>query len=155
MPAWTLHPATAADLPFLLALRLATMTPQFERQGIVLDDEEHRLRAAFRLDAARVIEVGGDPVGVIKLLQDGATWTIEQLQVAPSHQGQGLGEGVLRAVIADARATGATLRLSVLKQNPARRLYARLGFAALGESANSFKMTLVDRDDAAPPAPMT
>ena len=142
--AWSLRPATEADLPFLVALRLATMAPQFARQGIVLSDEEHRLRAGFRLDAARIIEVDGRAIGLLKLLQDGATWTLEQFQVAPGAQGRGIGAAVLRQVIAASRESGALLRLSVLKQNPAARLYARLGFRTLGESEHSLKMTFID-----------
>ena len=145
-PAWTLRPAIAADLPFLLELRVATMAPQFARQGIVLSADEHRRRAEFRLDAANIIEVDGQPAGLVKLLQDGSTWTVEQFQVAASLQGSGIGASVLRAIIADARAAGALLRLSVLKQNPAARLYARLGFVTLGESENSFKMTWMAPD---------
>jgi ribosomal protein S18 acetylase RimI-like enzyme len=141
---WSFRPATGADLPFLVALRLGTMTPQFARQGIVLSAEEHRLRAEFRLDAARIIELDGMPIGVVKVLQEGATWTIEQFQIAPAQQGGGLGADVLRTVIAEARAAGALLRLSVLKQNPAARLYARLGFRTLAESANSYKMTFIE-----------
>jgi ribosomal protein S18 acetylase RimI-like enzyme len=140
--------ANEADLPFLVALRVATMTPHFERQGIVpLDDEEHRRRAEYRLDAAAIVECDGQSVGVIKVLHDGTTWTIEQFQIAPQHQGRRLGTTVLRAVIADARASGALLRLSVLKQNPAARLYARLGFRTLSETTNSYKMTFIDTVD--------
>jgi ribosomal protein S18 acetylase RimI-like enzyme len=80
------------------------------------------------------------------VFKDGSTWTIEQLQIAPAHQGGGLGADVLRTVIAEARAAGALLRLSVLKQNPAARLYARLGFRTLAESANSYKMTFIDTE---------
>jgi ribosomal protein S18 acetylase RimI-like enzyme len=141
---WTTRPAVEADLPFLLSLRLATMSPHFARQGIALSDEEQRQRAEFRLDAASLLVVDGEPVGLMKVLRDGDTWTVEQFQVAPSHQGRGLGTRVLRALIADARASGATLRLSVLKQNPAARLYERLGFRTVAESANAFKMTLVE-----------
>jgi ribosomal protein S18 acetylase RimI-like enzyme len=139
--------AVEGDLPFLVALRVATMTPHLERQGLAIDDDEHRQRAAFRLDTAAIVECDGQAVGVIKVLQDGTTWTIEQFQIAPEHQGRGLGTTVLRAVIADARASGALLRLSVLKQNPAARLYARLGFRTLAESANSYKMTFIDTMD--------
>jgi hypothetical protein len=46
---WSFRPATEADLSFLIALRLGTMAPHFARQGIVLSDAEHRLRAEFRL----------------------------------------------------------------------------------------------------------
>jgi len=141
---WSFRPATEADLPFLIALRLSTMVPQFARQGIVLGDEEHRLRAGFRLAAARIIERDNMPIGVVKVLQDGATWTIEQFQIAASFQGGGLGAEVLRTIIAEARVAGALLRLSVLKQNPAAHLYARLGFRTLAESANSYKMTFIE-----------
>jgi ribosomal protein S18 acetylase RimI-like enzyme len=145
---WAFRTATDADLPFLLALRLATMTPQFARQGIVLSDDEHWQRAEFRLDAARIITHDGAAIGLLKLLRDDGVWTVEQFQVAPEFQGAGVGAGVLREVIDEARAAGVTLRLSVLKENPARHLYARLGFVTLGESDNSFKMTFVDRDAA-------
>ena len=138
--------ASEADLPFLVELREATMTPHLERQGLSIDAAEHRRRAAYRLDAAAIVEWDGRDVGVIKVLQDGTTWTIEQFQVAPAHQGKGLGTTVLRAVIADARASGALLRLSVLKQNPAARLYARLGFRTLSESANAYKMTFIETE---------
>ena len=139
--------ASEADLPFLVALRVATMTPHFARQGIApLDDEEHRRRAGFRLDAAAIVECDGQAVGVIKVLQDGTTWTIEQFQVVPARQGAGVGTTVLRALIADARASGALLRLSVLKKNPAARLYARLGFRTLSETANSYKMTFIETE---------
>jgi ribosomal protein S18 acetylase RimI-like enzyme len=145
----SLRPAVEADLPFLLELRLATMTPHFARQGLEVSADEHRRRAEFRLDAATIIEVDGHPVGVIKLLQDTRTWTIEQIQIAPAHQGRGLGTTVLRAVIAEARHANALLHLSVLKRNPAAGLYARLGFRTLAESVHSYKMTFIETE--APP----
>ena len=122
------------------------MTPHFERQGIAIDGEEHRRRVEFHLDAAAIVECDGQDVGMIKVLRDGTTWTIEQFQLAPAHQGKGLGAAVLRAVIADARASGAQLSLSVLKQNPAARLYQRLGFRTLSETDHSFKMTLAETE---------
>ena len=139
-PSWTLRPAVAADLDFLIALRLATMAPQFARQGIVQSAEEHRGRAEFRLDAAQIIEHAGRPVGLLKLLREDGAWDVRQLQIAPEFQGRGLGEALLRRVIADADAQRAPLTLGVLKLNPARRLYARLGFAICGESDDSFEM---------------
>ena len=145
----SLRPAVEADLPFLVELRLATMAPHFARQGLVVSVGEHCKRAKDRLDAATVIEVDGHPVGVIKVIQDTSTWTIEQFQIVPSHQGRGLGGTVLRALIAEARHADALLHLSVLKQNPATRLYARMGFRTLLESTHSYKMTFIETE--APP----
>ena len=145
-PTPSFRAAVEADVPFLAGLRQATMTPHLERQGLGITDAEHRERAALRLDAAAIIEIGGQAVGVIKVLQDGTTWTIEQFQITPAHQGRGLGTTVLRAVIGDARRSGALLRLSVLKRNPAARLYARMGFRTLSESASSYKMTFIETE---------
>jgi len=145
-PAPSFRPAVEADLPFLIALRLETLARNFERQGIAVSADEHRQRVEFRLDAASIIEIDGRAAGLIKVLQDGATWTIEQFQIEPAQQRGGIGTMVLRALIAVSRAAGALLRLSVLKQNPAARLYARLGFRTLAETANSYKMTFIDTE---------
>jgi len=145
-PAPSFRPAVEADLPFLIALRLETLARNFERQGIAVSADEHRQRVEFRLDAASIIEIDGRAAGLIKVLQDGATWTIEQFQIEPAQQRGGIGTMVLRALIAESRAAGALLRLSVLKQNPAARLYARLGFRTLAETANSYKMTFIDTE---------
>ena len=145
-PTPSFRAAVEADLPFLVELRRSTMTPHLVRQGLAIDDEQHRQQAESHLGSAAIVEVDGQPVGLVKVLQDGTTWTIEQFQIEPGHQGRGLGTTVLRAVIADARASGALLRLSVLKKNPAARLYARLGFRTLAESASSYKMTFIETE---------
>ena len=141
-PSWTLRPATPADRPFLLALRLATMAPHFERQGRDIPLAEHERRLDHRYDAARVVEHDGRAVGLLKLLREGDPWTREQVQLAPEVQGRGLGEALLLAVIADARAAAVGIELGVLKGNPARRLYERLGFVGRDESENGFTMRL-------------
>ena len=144
-PAWTLRPATPADLPFLLALRLATMAGHFERQGIAQSEDEHRLRVERRFDAACVVVCDGTDAGLLKLVREAPTWTLEQIQLLPAYQGRGLGRAILAAVIAEARAAAMPLQLGVLKANPARRLYERLGFAVSAESATGFTMTLGER----------
>lgn len=149
-PTPSFRAAVEADLPFLFELRVATMAPSYERQGIAVTEDEHRERAAFRLDAATIIELDGRPIGVVKVLQDRSTWTLEQFQIAAPHQGVGIGTAVLRALIGEARAAGALLHLSVLRLNPAVRLYARLGFRTLAESRHSYKMTFIESE--APPA---
>jgi ribosomal protein S18 acetylase RimI-like enzyme len=58
----------------------------------------------------------------------------------PSHQGAGLGTLLLYSLLGEADAARAPIRLRVLRTNPARRLYERLGFAVAGESATHFLM---------------
>jgi ribosomal protein S18 acetylase RimI-like enzyme len=56
--------------------------------------------------------------------------------VSEGFRGQGVGEGLLRALIAEAEKRGlAALCLNVRHDNPARRLYERVGFRVVPGSA--------------------
>jgi ribosomal protein S18 acetylase RimI-like enzyme len=53
---------------------------------------------------------------------------LHQIYVAAEHQNRGIGTAILRSLQARAAAAKRPLRLNVLVNNPARRLYERLGF---------------------------
>ena len=55
--------------------------------------------------------------------------------VKPNARGQGVGEKLMRALIGEAGRRGLGLNLSVRSENPARRLYERLGFRDIPGSA--------------------
>lgn len=83
-------------------------------------------------------------------MRDGtADWELVQIQIAPAWQGAGIGSHLVRALLEQARQAGAVVRLSVLKANPARQLYERLGFAVVAELDHAYEMA------ASPEAPAT
>ena len=53
---------------------------------------------------------------------------LHQLYVSAERQNRGIGSAILRALQGHAAAAKRPLRLNVLVNNPARRLYERLGF---------------------------
>jgi GNAT superfamily N-acetyltransferase len=55
-----------------------------------------------------------------------ATWG--QLFILPAHQGQGVGRHLVENLIAEAAHAGLPIRLRVLRVNPARLFYEKLGF---------------------------
>src|SRR6266566_3700156 len=55
--------------------------------------------------------------------------------VKPNARGQGVGEKLMRALIGEAARRGLGLCLSVRSENPACRLYERLGFRDIPDSA--------------------
>jgi ribosomal protein S18 acetylase RimI-like enzyme len=55
--------------------------------------------------------------------------------VKPNARGQGVGDKLMRALIGEAARRGLGLCLSVRSENPARRLYERLGFHDIPGSA--------------------
>jgi GNAT superfamily N-acetyltransferase len=63
--------------------------------------------------------------------------------VADGHRGEGIGTALLEAIHARAREAGiARISLAVDHDNPARHLYARLGYVALAESEDDDRMVL-------------
>ena len=83
---------------------------------------------------SRIVVIGGEVVGVVAVVWGAADAFLANVEIVPAYQGRGLGTALLRHVIAEAGARGLPVRLQVLKFNPARRLYERLGFVVTGET---------------------
>ena len=65
---------------------------------------------------------------------------IDYVAILPRFRNQGIGAQVVQEVIAAAAAKGQPVALQVLRGNPARRLYERLGFVVTEETAEHFRM---------------
>jgi ribosomal protein S18 acetylase RimI-like enzyme len=55
-------------------------------------------------------------------------------------RGRGLGGAIVRSIVEDATRRRSPVRLQVLRPNPARRLYERLGFRVVGETVTHVEM---------------
>ncbi|WP_329122966.1 GNAT family N-acetyltransferase [Streptomyces sp. NBC_01465] len=131
---WELRAASAADLETIVELRAVVMRPDLERLGRF--DEKRvrqRFRDAYAPEHASVIEVDGEFAGCVALRPDGDGLVLEHFFVDPRLQGQGIGAGVLTALLERADEAGLTVRLNVLQGSAARRLYERHGFALESE----------------------
>lgn len=129
-----LRQATEADIPLLLELRKGTMLPHLERAGAPSDQDSLMARVVYRLEDAQLVYLGEEFVGLFKVSRTGREWMLVQVQVAPGWQGRGLGEALVRRLQEEAAAQRCCVVLDVLKGNPARRLYERLGFVVESES---------------------
>lgn len=93
---------------------------------------DHPLEAVINPGGGILFALDGEtPVGTVALLPDApATFELAKMAVAPSHQGQGLGEALGRAAIAWAIGHGARTLFLVTNSSltGAIRLYQRLGF---------------------------
>jgi ribosomal protein S18 acetylase RimI-like enzyme len=147
-PALTLRPVLADDEAFLFELRKATMTEHLARVGEPTDDAEHRARLLHRYDTARVVCIDGAPAGLLKAHRTDTEWVVVQLQITPALQGRGIGERALRTVLRAAQADALPVTLKVIKGNPAKRLYDRLGFEIVGEDDSQFYMRRAPRASA-------
>ena len=126
--------ASEADFERLLALRIEVMRPHLERLGRYHPDRARaRFREAFEPAHFRLIEVDGTFAGCVSLKAEADHDELGQFYLSPQHQGRGIGGKVLDLLLAETDAAGRTVRLHVLKQSPAARLYERHGFVRTHE----------------------
>ena len=136
----TRRTAGAEDLAFLLELRVITMEEHQHNSGTALTPEQQRTRVLDHYECAEIVEMDGVPIGLWKVVRTPTEWKLSQVQLLPSHQGAGIGSSLVHSLIVEARAGGVPLILNVLRANPARRLYERLGFRVIGETQHTFHM---------------
>jgi GNAT superfamily N-acetyltransferase len=132
--------ASAEDRGFLLALRVATMVEHLEEAGIFLTQEEHLNRLNEEYDCSYLILIEEEAVGTLKFREQIDKVEVMQLQITPTHQGYGIGKMVLERVIQWSVGANKPVPLTVLKANPAKALYLRLGFTLVDEDEYEFHM---------------
>lgn len=87
----------------------------------------------YRAAEFLLLEHQGQPIGRLCLQVDASEVRVVDIALLPAWQGNGLGSTLLAAVLALADGQHTPCALSVEPFNPARRLYARLGFEVVGE----------------------
>lgn len=138
-----LRAATAADAEFAYLVLEQTMRAYAEATWG--EWHESRARDEMRLAASdgrsQIIEVDSVPVGILRLVNEGGSHLqLEKLFVLPAFQRKGTGTWVLQGVLENARTVGLPVRLRVLRVNPAKALYERLGFRVTAEEPVRFHM---------------
>ena len=134
-----LREAEARDEPFLRRLYRSLRDPE-----LTLTGWSEEVKAAFANqqfdwqarayrgngDGSRffVVEEDGAPIGRIVLRRTPGEVHVMDIAFVPQARNAGRGSKLLRSVIADAARAGDAITLQVEPANPARRLYARLGF---------------------------
>ena len=133
--------ATAEDREFLWQLQRRALGPYVARvYGWDDADQRRRFDANFDPASNRIIVDAGRDVGVLRTGEGPVEVWIANIQLLPEHQRRGIGSAAIRAVLADAHRRGLPVALQVLKVNPARRLYERLGFTTVGETETHYRM---------------
>jgi ribosomal protein S18 acetylase RimI-like enzyme len=91
-------------------------------------------RALFPSAEFGIIESAGRRSGLLVINRDAAEIRVVDIALAPEQRNRGIGTLLMRQMCAEAAEKGTAVRLNVLKNNPAARWYARLGFRKVGET---------------------
>ena len=135
--------ATSADEVWLEGLRRRAYAELFDVTWGGWDEARHSRHFSGSMEHGNIsiIEVDGERMGMVQLLEGRDSVEVGELQIDPHHQNRGVGTSVLLDVISNAHARRRDVRLSVgLKNEKAIRLYERLGFRSVGRSDTHLHM---------------
>ena len=134
----TTRPARDEDFEFLWRLQCEAMRPNVERQFGPWDAAFQRRLFEENTDVAaqEIVRVDGEAIGCQCIREEGDALVLERLHLMPAWQGRGLGTKLLRAFVERASREGRAARLQVFRTNPARALYARIGFQTIDVGEN-------------------
>jgi ribosomal protein S18 acetylase RimI-like enzyme len=133
------RPITEADMPFLCALYAQVRRDELAPVPWPDEVKQAFLRSQFQLQHAHyhqhnpkadflLIERDGAPIGRIYVNRAPRDIRIMEVSLLESERGRGLGTLLFAEIFAEARASGSRVSLHVEPNNPAMRLYQRLGF---------------------------
>ena len=123
----SIRPALDSDVAFCESLSRSNMALYHAAHGVEWNTE--RFIAGWPHFENFMLEVDGAIVGLVRLLVVDDALEIRDLQLLAAHRGCGTGTWAIGWAKAEAARRGLdTLRLRVFRENPALRLYQRLGF---------------------------
>ncbi len=151
-PVYSLRPLVKADEAFSFAVYASTRAAEME----LVDWPREQINAFLQMQfnaqhqhyhlqypQARwqVIEVGAQAAG--RLVSDDARddlFLLMDIALLPEYRGRGIGTAILRDLLQAADRAGKTVMLHVEPNNPALRLYQRLGFEISAQSGFYLEM---------------
>jgi ribosomal protein S18 acetylase RimI-like enzyme len=139
----TLRPATLADVDTLFAIRRAAMKLYVEQTWGPWDEQWQAsyFRDHFRPEQSWVIQHDNKDVGLWQVEHREDCVFLTNIEILPEYQRRGIGTHLIRNLLDEASDKNLPLRLQVLKVNPAKQLYERLGLHLTGQTETHFLMS--------------
>ncbi|MEM7582832.1 MAG: GNAT family N-acetyltransferase [Acidobacteriota bacterium] len=140
----TLRPITDADRFFLLQVYASTRADEMAQ--VPWTDQQKEEFLAFQFDAQHkyyrqhfpqaafdLILLDEKPVGRLYIDRRQDEIRLIDIALLPQYRGTGLGGAIMEDILAEGAEAGLLVRIHVESNNPAMRLYRRLGFEKIEE----------------------
>ncbi|WP_176079189.1 GNAT family N-acetyltransferase [Paraburkholderia tropica] len=126
-----LRHATMDDFEFAESLTRRNMGGYYQRHHLIWRGD--LFLASYRESENFILELDGEAIGVLRVTQEGDSLHIRDVQIAEGCRGNGAGTFLLDISHQWARERGLReLQLRVFVDNPAARLYLRMGYRVAG-----------------------
>jgi GNAT superfamily N-acetyltransferase len=134
------RPALAEDFGYCFRLYFAEM--EYVNRELKLDPDVQAasFRRQWDVTQVRIITLDGADIGWLQTMTHEGGYFLGQLFVEAPQQRRGIGTAVMHRLIGEATRAGQAMTLAVVKINPAKRLYDRLGFRVVHEDERKFYM---------------
>jgi ribosomal protein S18 acetylase RimI-like enzyme len=141
-PPFTLRASHSSDASFFYDVTEKTMRAHVIAAGGVWEEEGRRKEVAEDIlnPDASVIMIGEIDAGILCVERKPDEIRLQTLYLLPSYQARGIGSSIVSALQGEAAARCVPLRLHVLKVNPAKHFYDRVGFSVEEETEHFFYM---------------
>ena len=143
--------ATSDDEVFLRQLYASTRIDEFRWLGVQqqidsliamqYDIRKAQYEAAYPDAESSIVLLDDQAIGRTLIHESDHEFVLVDIEILPEHRGAGIGTHLLQQLLARAARADKAVRLQVFKTNPAQRLYAKLGFAEVGEQSMYIEMT--------------
>ena len=137
-----LRPARQQDFEYCRRLYFAEMKWIIEKLHLDQSAQQSSFQQQWDRALVRIITFDGVDIGWLQTVMQPDELFVAQMFVDRPFQRKGIGTEIMKRLIAEATQLNRTVRLSVVKINPARKLYERLGFRVTHEDDRKFYMTL-------------
>ena len=140
----TLRPIREDDWEF--AYQVYASTRERELQALPWSEKEKEDFLRFQFHAQRthydkhfanaeflIIELAGKPIGRLYIDRRQSEIRLVDIALLSVHQGKGIGGQLMADILAEGEQKGLLVRIHVEHNNPAMRLYDRLGFRKIEE----------------------
>jgi len=147
----SLRAAAPEDAEFLYQVYAHTRYQELEHAPWTPQQVDAFLRMQFQAQATHyqtyypntsydLVLVNGEPAGRLSVSREPGHLIIMDIAILPSFRGLGIGTILLRQTLDEAAAHHQRATIHVEKENPARRLYERLGFTQIAEDGIYYEM---------------
>jgi len=107
------------------------------------DRERYYLKNQFRQEKTQIIQYNETNIGRITTSHLADRTIIEGIHIIEDFQGKGIGTHLIAQCIKNADNKGVVVELILLKNNPAKQLYLRMGFHQYKEDQHRYYMRTV------------
>ena len=135
----SLRKTTQSDIPFMISLYASTRTAELamtnfsEQEKLTFIEQQFNAQYAhynqhYCNDFFNIVEIDGEAVGRLFVDYWENEIRIVDIVLAPKQRNSGLGSYLFKTLFNQAKEMAKPITIHVEKNNPAKRLYERLGF---------------------------